>query len=491
MSYRLKTLFICISLLIAGAVSAQTITNRNEFVVAGGSGDYAPFWHFSNRNGVNSYKPHSSFLRVAAEGEHPFSKHNLSLDWGVDVVSGYNLDAPVFIQQAYLDASWKKLTLSIGQKERHCIMKNTRLSTGGLFESGNARPVPQVRLEVPEFWEVGGPGSWFSLRGHLAYGWFTDGAWQEGFVAEGAQRTSGVLYHSKSGFMRFGNERKFPLIVEFGLQMATQFGGTLHNYDADGDFVNPTRLKDYFMALIPLAGDEEYLGADQTNVAGNVLGSWAGAVTWSDEEWELGVYYDHVFDDHSQMFWEYGLWTEQLVGVELELKGFPWIRNVVLEYFNSKKQSGSVYHDSTVEMPDQISCRDGNYGHYWYGAWANYGRMIATPLCSSPIYNENHSRGVLNNRVEAFHIGIEATPLSWLGYRLVYTRTNNWGTYSEPFKYITKNRSGLVELTFTPEKMKNWSFATSFAFDTGTLYGNNFGGMLSVVYKNVFGLLKK
>ena len=74
MSYRLKTLFICISLLIAGTVSAQTITNRNEFVVAGGSGDYAPFWHFSNRNGVNSYKPNSSFLRVAAEGEHPFSK---------------------------------------------------------------------------------------------------------------------------------------------------------------------------------------------------------------------------------------------------------------------------------------------------------------------------------------------------------------------------------------------------------------------------------
>ena len=60
-----------------------------------------------------------------------------------------------------------------------------------------------------------------------------------------------------------------------------------------------------------------------------------------------------------------------------------------------------------------------------------------------------------------------------------------------PFKYVKKNRSGLVELTFTPEKMKNWSFATSFAFDTGTLYGNNFGGMLSVVYKNVFGLLKK
>ena len=493
MILNIKRIVFCGLAFLAGAVTAQTITNRNEFVVAGGSGDFAPFWHFSNTDGVNSYKPNSSYLRVAAEGEHPFEKSSFALDWGVDLVSGYNLDAPVFVQQAYVDASWKKLNLSVGQKERYCIMKNPRLSTGGLFESGNARPIPQVRLEIPEFWAVRGTGGWFSLRGHLAYGFFTDSGWKESFFAEGTQRTSGVLYHSKSGFMRFGNAEKFPLTVEFGLQMATQFGGKLYNKDNNvgENYTNPTRLKDFFLALIPLAGDDDYLVSDQVNVAGNVLGSWAGAITWNAKDWKLTGYYDHTFEDHSQMFWEYGLWTEQLVGLELELKRCSWLRNIVLEYFNSKEQSGPVYHDSTAEIPDQISCRDNNYGHYWYGGWYNYGRMIATPLCSSPIYNKNHLSNVFNTRVEAFHLGLQGSPLNWLGYRLLYTRSNNWGTYRYPFKDILVNRSGLVELTFTPGKLKNWSFAASFAFDTGTLYGDNYGGMLSVVYKNVFNLLKK
>lgn len=482
----------CFLLLLAGAVSAQTITNRNEFVVAGGSGEYAPFWHFSNRDGVNSYEPNSSYLRVAVEGEHPL-KHDFSLSWGLDAVSGWNLAAPVFVQQAYFDASWKKLVLSVGQQERSCIMKNRRLSTGGLVESGNARPVPQVRLAVPEFWEVYGTGGWFSLRGHIAYGRFTDGNWQETFVPEGMERTSGVFYHSKSGFMRIGNAKKFPLTAELGLQMVTQFGGTLYNFTnvAGNDFVNPTRLKDYFLALIPLAGDDSYLSSDQLNVAGNVLGSWAGAITWDAKTWKLSGYYDHAFDDHSQMFWEYGLWTEQLAGIELELKNFKWIKNFVFEYFNLKEQSGPVYHDTTERIPDQISCRDNNYNHYWYGSWSNYGRMLATPLCTSPIYNKDHSRACPNNRVEAFHFGVEGSPLNWLGYRLLYTRSNNWGTYNDPYQDILVNRSGLVELTFKPGKLKNWNFAASFAFDTGTLYGDNYGGMLSVVYKNVFDLLKK
>ena len=71
MILNIKRAVFCSLALFAGAVTAQTITNRNEFVVAGGSGDFAPFWHFSNTDGVNSYKPNSSYLRVAAEGEHP------------------------------------------------------------------------------------------------------------------------------------------------------------------------------------------------------------------------------------------------------------------------------------------------------------------------------------------------------------------------------------------------------------------------------------
>ena len=488
----LRFLSFVVLLVVSLGVNAQVLTDRNEFVATYGSGNFAPMWHTTNKQGINSEKSNSVFARLGASGEHLFSNHSLELDWGFDVVAGYNLVSTVFVQQAYFDVKWKRFAVSLGQKERWCDMKNPRLSTGALIESGNARPIPQVRIGLPEYWNIPGLGGWLAIRGHLAYGWFTDGGWQEDFFAETSVRTKGVHYHSKAGFMRIGNNDKFPLTAEIGLHMVTQFAGECYNsLNRPGYSTNPLRFKDYLLALIPLKGDSQYGGIDQGNVAGNVLGSWMGAITWTNRDWKLHFYYDHVFDDHSQMFWEYGLWTEQLAGLELELKNFKWIRNVVFEYFNLKNQSGPVYHDSTSAIPDQISCVDNNYNHQRYAGWFNYGRMIGTPLCTSPIYNDDKLQICRNNRVEAFHFGMEGGLLSWLDYRCLFTYSNNWGTYAKPFTDIKKNMSGLVEFTFIPSKKRDWSIGTSFAFDKGNLYGNNYGAMVTFKRNGIYNLKKQ
>lgn len=486
--------FLCVVLLLflSLGVNAQILTDRNELVAAFGSGNYAPMWHTTNTQGINSEKVNSVYARLGVAGTHLFSDIDLNLDWGVDAVAGYNLVSPVFVQQAFLDVRWKRVNISFGQKERWCKMKNPRLSTGALVESGNARPIPQIRVEVPEYWNIPGTKGWLAIRGHLAYGWFSDEYWQKDFFAESSVRTAGVRYHSKAGFMRFGNSDKFPLTAEIGLHMVSQFAGSCYNsLNKPGYTTAPARFKDYMLALIPLRGDSQYGGIDQGNVAGNVLGSWMGAITWNAKNWKLHFYYDHVFEDHSQMFWEYGLWTEQLAGLELELKSFRWIRNVVFEYFNLKNQSGPVYHDSTKDIPDQISCVDNNYNHQCYAGWFNYGRMIGTPLCTSPIYNSDKLQICRNNRVEAFHLGAEGGLLNWLDYRLLFTYSNNWGTYAKPFTDIKRNFSGLVEFTFIPSKKRDWSIGTSFAFDKGDLYGNNYGAMITLKRSGIYNLKKR
>ena len=91
-----------------------------------------------------------------------------------------------------------------------------------------------------------------------------------------------------------------------------------------------------------------------------------------------------------------------------------------------------------------------------------------------------------NNRVEAFLFGIEGSPFEWMDYRVLMTRSNNWGTYNNPFVDIKENTSGLVELIFKPTFMKKWNITTSFAFDNGELYGNNYGGMITVSRNDVF-----
>ena len=470
--------FMLVSTLVA---IAQEFNYRIETNASLSGGNYAPFWHVSNRQGIGSIDTESGYARAALYGNNSFGK-DWQIGYGADFIVAHNHTSNVYIQQAFADVNWRMFTLSIGQKERWSNFKNHRLTTGGLTESGNARPIPQIRIEVPHYWDIFGTNGWFTLRGHIAYGWFTDENWQKDFTGKEYERNVGVRYHSKAGYFKVGNEKKFPLTYEFGIEMVAQFGGTVYNRDnrAGENFHNPSGLKDYFMIFIMDSGDGDYHGMDQANVAGNHLGSWHTALTWHNKNYNVRGYYEHTFEDHSQMFWEYGLWNEQLVGIEVELKNWSWIKSVALEYFNLKNHSGPIYHDTTNTIPDQISCGDDNYNHQWYTGWFNYGMIIGSPLCMSPIYNKDSRLICYNNRVEAFHLGIEGKPTQTVGYRLLLTKSNNWGTYKHPFTDIKENVSGLVELSYTPAKFKGWSATASFAFDKGDLYSNNTGGMLTI-----------
>lgn len=463
-------------------IQAQNIEYKIEFNGALSNGDYAPFWHISNRQGIASVDSQSGYLRTALFGNHNVFDNKLNIAWGADIITAHNHTSTFFVQQAYVDVKYKRILLSLGQKERWGNFKPHRLTSGSLTESGNARPIPQIRLEIPEYWDIFGTNGWFSLRGHIAYGWFSDGEWQKDFTAKGKKHTVGVRYHSKAGYIKIGNEKKFPLTFEGGLEMVAQFGGTVYNAgNIEGNTSkNPVSLKDYWKAFIPSSGDNRYSGMDQGNIAGNHLGSWHAALTWHSKDWNVRTYYEHTFEDHSQMFMEYGIWTEQLVGIELQLKKINWIKNITLEYFNLKNQSGPIYHDATNRIPDQISCEDNNYNHDWYNGWFNYGMTIGTPLVTSPIYNADGSLFSLNNRVEAFHLGVEGEPFKGIEYRMLLTSSNNWGTYETPFTDIKETLSAMFELTYYPQKLKGWSVTASYAFDNGDLYGNNNGGMISI-----------
>ena len=88
-------------------------------------------------------------------------------------------------------------------------------------------------------------------------------------------------------------------------------------------------------------------------------------------------------------------------------------------------------------------------------------------------------------------MGIEGNLLPWLDYRMLLTHSNNWGTYKHPFKEIKTNTAGLLEFTFKPDIRGNWQIATSFAFDNGDLYGNNYGGMLTIRRSGTYNINKK
>ena len=118
------------------------------------NGDYSPFWLSSNKYGLSSEEEKSGYLRVGVfRPIETDSEYLWRIGYGADIALPVNHTSPFVVQQLYADFEYKKVRLSIGSKERGMELKNALLSTGGQTTGINARPVPQVRIELPEYFE--------------------------------------------------------------------------------------------------------------------------------------------------------------------------------------------------------------------------------------------------------------------------------------------------------------------------------------------------
>ncbi|MBO5705510.1 MAG: hypothetical protein J6S05_00670 [Bacteroidaceae bacterium] len=486
-------IYILLSVVFACAKAQISRLGENvqySFTAQGtaGGGDNAPFWFTNNRYGLGTTENFSGLARVALwRTVETDSIWFWRMGYGVDLASPINGENGYFcIQQAYADIEWKMLRLSLGQKERPSELKNPYLSTGGLTLGMNARPLPQVRFELPDFWAIPGTRGIFSFKGHIAYGWYTDGAWQRKFNAGTSNiYTSGSMFHSKALLIRLGNRELFPLEVAGGLEMACQFGGTGWNILP---YVGTTLLQDVALggniltAFVPGGGDVN--DENFTNAAGNHIGSWHLRMDWKEEKWNIGIYMEHLFEDHSQMFMQYGFWKDMLLGVEANLPKNPFLSTIVYEYNHTMDQSGTIYHDATAEIPVQVSARDDYYNNHIYGAWQMGGFVMGNPLILSPVYNPYfNKRGSLtiqHNRLAVHHIGLAGNPSDEWAWRTLYTHQVSYGSYNMPLLNPQSSNYLLLEATYSPRWCRGLSFSSSYGHNIGDLIGNSYGAMLSV-----------
>lgn len=463
-----------------------SVSYRVETRASFASGENTPFWLVSNIHGLGSPEFNNGFVR----GEiFKNLDSNKVFDWGggVDLTGAWNLPAPFAIRQLYGELHYKLFWLCIGSKNINNGYNDRKLSSGDLLFSGNAMAIPQLRVGTNEFAPFWGTKGWFSVRGYISYGFFTDSRWQKSWVVKGGDRTSGVLFCGRGLWLRGGNFDKFPLTFDVGIEMGTQFGGTIYKNGKTIDM--PSHFIDWIKAIIPLAGNEKTPEDEQTNVQGNMTGEYSMNTCFSPaKDWLIRAYWEHYFEDHSQMTFEYGWWKDGLWGLEVSFPKNRFVSKLVYEYISTKDQTGAVLHNSTEQIPEQISGQDGYFDHYLYGAWQNWGMCIGTPLAISPLYNRNHEMYIYNSRFLAHHIGLEGDPCSYINWRFLLTFSRNWGTYFRPLSDPMNNISGLFELSYTPLFLKGGFVKGALAWDKGRLLGNNFGGMISLGFEGNFGL---
>lgn len=510
---------------------AQTESGVTQFVQLNtilSDGENAPFWLTANRQGVSSLSSSNGYARYGINingniGDEDKWRYTA----GADIIAGYNQTSSLALHELYAGISWKWLNLTAGVKENfaetrtssssmfaECNSKGevfsrlygrtlAELGSGGLLYSGNSAPIPQLRLEVPDYVDIPGTGSWIKLRGHIAYGIFLDHNFQKDFTTSNpsAKYAKNVMYHSKALFMKLGNAEKFPLEVEGGLEMRAQFGGDFYTH-AKGKYLSmPRGIKDYFKAFIPLSGDETTPTPEQANISGNQIGNWHLAFTLKTKPVDIRLYGEHLFEDFSQLFFfeyqtnregkrkiTYYPWKDIQIGVSVTNKtGYlKFISTVQYEYTSMYDQSGAGYNDPNDYFSEQMDGADDYYNHSIYPGWHNYGMGIGNPLAFSPLYNSNGTLVFRGNRFKAHNVGINGAFLKGehLKYRLMYTYSENWGTYFIPFDEKKYTTSLLADIVYTPKN--DWIFSFSLAYDKSNLIGDNWGAMFSVARIGLF-----
>lgn len=443
------------------------------------SGENTPFWLVSNLQGLGSPEKNNGFVRGALFKDID-GKRRFSWGGGVDLVGSWRSTAPFRVHQLYGELRYRSLGAILGSKEIWGDFNNPRLSSGGLLYSGNATPVPQLRIGIFDYAPFWGTRGWLNVKGYMAYGMFTDTAWQRSWAAEGSKRTENVLYHSKGLWLRGGDPDRFPLTGEIGIEMASQFGGTSIE---NGKVVhNKHGFSEWLKAFFPTYKTGETLLGEETTVDGNMVGQYTIGLQWSPRtaDWSVRAYYEHYFEDQSMMTFEYGMWKDGLWGVEGVLPANSFVSRIVYEFLYSKDQAGAVNNNSSEKVPEQVSGRDNYYNHSLYTGWQHWGMGIGNPLMISPVYNASHQIRFMTTRIIGHHLGIAGNPTQELDYRLLLSWTKNWGTYSHPLPEVMDNFNALVEVNWKPAKLKGWYGGIGVALDGGDLLGKSLGVALKI-----------
>ena len=462
---------------------------RVEVSALVGEGRFAPMWFTANRYGMCSNYSKDALLRAGLHYQQDL-KHHWQVDAGVELVGGKTPGANFWVHQAYVDVAWRKLNLSIGNKERMGtpLEKDLSLSGGWMVEGPNVRPIPQVRMEVKEYLVVPFTKNWLAFKGHMAYGWMADGHWQKDFAGVEKLFTQEVLYHSKSLMLRVGNKEQLPVELELGIITAAQFGGKRFQKNADGSATliatMPNGVNDFFKILIPKQQ------STLANVQGNHCGSWNFALNTYWGAWKVRTYLEHYFEDHSQMFWQYGRWKDGLLGCEVTLPVNRWISSVVWEGMSTKDQTKSILYDGVAgSFGDlQMSGGDNYYNNVEYLGYQYYGATLGHPFLYGPMYNGDGSNEIKSSRVRSNHLGVAGHPSAEWSWRVLASFVRHWGRYMKPLDKQRKQFSGLAEVTYQPKWTKGWSVSASLGLDRGNYLGNNSGGTLTLRKTGGFGV---
>ena len=464
----------------AGDTLGTSISYNLAAEAAVGTGDFTAFQLVTNRHHVLGTRSNTAYMRGNVKLCHSFTK-DWSLSAAVDVVASVHADHEVFLQQCYANLTYKSFFFEVGSREQRQVVRDELLSSGPFVNGMNAKPVPQVHFGTNGFWDIPFTRRWLQMDFDFGYGKFTDSGFREDMFKRGNGAEGyavGALFHQKHLYFRTNPEKMFFVVA--GIDHAVQFCGTNYSY-VDGVLTEKKKeasLKAFWNVMLPL-GDKNYYENEALEdwIYGNHIGLMTVQLGWNINKGHLlQVYYDDPFDDGSGM--RKGNGYDGLWGLQYTNKsaGRQLVRGAVLEFFQTTNQSGPLHWDSgdypepvRSQLTDLVTGNDNYYNHSFYGGYSHYAMTPGNALITSPIYNKNGSMLFRDNRIKAWHLGVNGEITEHLSYLLKGSYREGWGTYSVPLPVKHHSFDAMVQGIYT---LGPWDFSAAYAFDKGNIYGD-------------------
>ncbi len=431
------------------------------------TGQYAPFFIQSNRNGDISQEPFSGNLSVyfgkRATRPHRWFDYDFAVEFSGRIDDKWQQQKhPVtgYFNQLYAHVRLYVFDITAGITPYLLGPQDPMLSTGGMLFSTNAHPIPRVTIGIDQYTAVPGLYGFVEIKGGFTHGWFVDNVYV----------SKSYLHHAYAGARVLGN---LPINVSYEFHHVAQWGGYSPVY---GDLGNT--WKDYGHAIMAKSGGT--MANDQINAQGNHIGWQILSVDIKGEEWKATAYWQAIFEDGPVRFISQtmnrpdGLW-----GLHISQSAWPYINGFTYEFLNTTDQSGP-YHDRDGFV------YGGNDSYFtnsiYQNGWNYFMRTIGTPYITSPLYNESGSTQTVNNRVKTHYAGFTGDIYGWR-YRLMASYTRNYGSYSAPIE--TDNTAVLLEVTKRFDRLWGLEMSLSLAGDFGTQFGNQFGAMFRIAKRGI------
>jgi hypothetical protein len=191
----------------------------------------------------------------------------------------------------------------------------------------------------------------------------------------------------------------------------------------------------------------------------------------------LTNYWEFLWEDSS------GLtpfnWRDGMVGLSLKLHQSGWVDRFVIEVVRTNDQDAYKVGEDGVPFiePDHFF----NNGVYNSG-WTYGDRIIGSPMFL--IFDvENSARNIVQNKINAFNIGIGGS-FNALTYTLKYTDFKNNGTVFKPLETSLYVKVVDLNLQYSINKHSNLGLRANYQ-QSNFESGSNFGLHLS--YSHTFG----